>query len=216
MKKILEHIGYLMLTVILTYLVSGIRFLNDTHRFVKEDLLVLRTQSQINLDKQIKYDFYNKGALKLDSINTLIEYRSNLKPLKAVITTNFGTTKGLKLSNNVDELLQSNFPNWLSGKDQFSIIFYYSPNSIISDDLKLKYIKNDSYTTISANQSENSYSMFDLAGKLKLQYWIILIETSIILLLLIYLIKFLTIRLCAWIKKYQEESFISNKQKFLK
>jgi hypothetical protein len=215
LKKVLEHIIYFSLTAGLTYAISFIPFIRDTHKFVKSDLKIYRNYYRINDAQEITFDIDNKGSLFLDDRNTIIEYKSNKVPYNALIFDENGNTDTINITSKSPEPFRLQYPNWLKSRDNISIRIYYQNQFEIDDELRLRYVKDGKYSTI-VSSKRNPYLKNQFKAKLNYLVWIVIIMIFILIIISIYWIRGLIPKLTDLYYKQLEKRFISNDKQFLK
>lgn len=215
LKKPFEHIFYFLLTTLLTYLIVLIPYVRDTHRFVKSELEIYRTYYRINNSQEIIYEIFNKGSLSLGMENTIIEYKSNQLPVKALIFDENGNTETIIIKGKIPEPFRLNYPDWLKSRDNISLKIIYDNPLELNDELRLRYSKDGKFSTITSSK-DNAFSKIVFKSKLKYLIWTINVLIYILILIAIYWVKRMIPRIKDWYYKQLEERFISKETKFLK
>ncbi len=214
-KKIGEHIVLLLITVLLTYGLSFIPFLNDTHKHVKYDLLIERNLNLVPNKTIIRYKIFNDGALVLNSSNTIIEYNSSHNPIAAFFITPKGQEENITPKTKTSEKIRLSIPKWLQNRETFDLVIAYQGFVKIEDQLKIKYSKDSKYSTISASSNAPGFSSKKLSQRLIIYTWITYILVFGLILISVYWIKSLIQVAVANYNKRLEEKFISKENQFL-
>jgi hypothetical protein len=214
MKKVGEHILYFLLTLVLTYFTAQIPILRDTHRFVKTELGLQRTQYRINNSQEIIYNIINKGNLSLDDQNTFIEYKSNQIPTSAFLFDENGKTNTIKLSKQIPEIFRISYPDWLKSRENISLKVIYNIPQDIVDEATINFSRDGKFSTISSSK-EGELTHSNLNSRVNILFWTLITMLFVLLLITIYWVKAIIPKIKDWYFNELTKSFISNEKKFL-